>query len=141
MPSPIISLFSNAITLFSSDIIGNSCGGSIFGLEPWYYYLPKSALYTPPNSHTTQCSIAHFKFLGPQNNIVPVLLAVVDDLLRVAGTVAVAFVIVGAFRYVASQGDPEGTAKAQSTIINALIGTVIAVVAISFVDFLGKQLG
>jgi hypothetical protein len=69
-----------------------------------------------------------------------VLLAVVDSLLRVAGIVAVAFVLVGAFRYISSSGNPEETARAQSTIINALIGVAIAVVSIAFVVFLGNQL-
>jgi hypothetical protein len=69
------------------------------------------------------------------------LLAVVDDLLRIAGIVAVAFVLYGAFRYTASQGDPEQTGKAQSTIINALIGMAVATVAIAFISFLGDQIG
>ncbi len=70
-----------------------------------------------------------------------ILLAVIDDLLIIAGIVAVAFVVLGAFKYVASQGDPEKTASAQSTIMNSLIGTAIAITAAVFVNFLGQRLG
>ena len=70
-----------------------------------------------------------------------VLLAVVDDLLRIAGLVAVVFVIVGGIQYTTSQGNPDATAKAQSTVLNALIGLVIALFAVAFVTYLGKALG
>jgi len=55
--------------------------------------------------------------------------------------VAIAFVIYGAIQYIASQGSPDATSKAQSTIINALIGLAITIVAITFVSFLGRSLG
>lgn len=114
----------------------SGCEKSFFGLVPWYHYLNSSSFNSPPD-----CSIKNFTFLGASGDLPLVVLAVVDDLLKIAGIVAVAFVVIGAFKYVGSQGDPEGTAKAQSTIINALLGTAIAIVAAVFVNFLGKQLG
>jgi hypothetical protein len=106
-----------------------------FGLHPWYHYIPKD------KSHFDGCDIKHFQLLGSSSDIPLVLLAIVDDLLRIAGMVAVAFIIVGAIRLVTSQGNPEDTSKAQSTIINALIGLAVAIVAASFVSFLGNRLG
>jgi MFS superfamily sulfate permease-like transporter len=70
-----------------------------------------------------------------------VLAAVVDDVLRIAGIVAVAFVIYGAVQYITSQGDPESTAHARTTIINALIGLAVAIIAVSLVGFLGTEFG
>lgn len=110
--------------------------GDFFGLVPWYHYLKPSSF--------NGCDIKTFTLLpgsGQTSDVPLVLMAVIDDLLRIAGMVAIAFVIVGAFRYVTSQGNPEQTAQAQSTIINALIGTAIAVVSVVFVSFLGSQLG
>ncbi len=108
-----------------------------FGLVPWYHYINDKA-------HFSGCDLNTFTLLprgGKSSDVPLVLLAVVDDLLRIAGIVAVAFVMIGAFKYVASQGNPEDTASAQSTIINALIGLVISIVAVAFVSFLGNQLG
>ena len=108
-----------------------------FGLIPWYQYINDKA-------HFSGCNVMNFRLLprgGHASDVPLVLLAIVDDLLRIAGMVAVAFVFIGAFKYVMSQGNPEDTASAQSTIINALIGLVIAVVAVAFVSFLGSKLG
>jgi Type IV secretion system pilin len=104
-----------------------------FGLVPWYHYLKLKG-----------CDIGTFNILPSSNtpsDVPLVLLAVVDDALRIAGIVAVAFVMVGAFQYVSSQGNPEQTARAQSTIINALIGAAFAVVSVAFVSFVGSKLG
>lgn len=67
-------------------------------------------------------------------------LAVIDILLRVAGMVAVAFVIASGFRYMTSQGEPENVKKAQSSATNALIGLAIALLASSIVGFVGSRL-
>jgi len=138
-------MYNAAITLFLSKapiigaIIGghDACGGNntFFGLIPWYYYLPNTDL------DQSTCSIRSFHFFGSPPDLPLVLLAVVDDLLRIAGIVAVAFVIVGAIRYITSQGNPDDAAKAQSTIINALIGVALATVAIGIVNYLGGHLG
>lgn len=136
----MITLLLSKITLFaaSSQTIGEACGGTgFFGLKPWYSYLPQSDLSGSPKPGS--CEIKHFHFLG--NDIALVLLAVVDDLLRIAGMVAVGFVIYGAIKYIASQGNPEQTAQAQSTIVNALIGVAVAITAVAFVSYLGNQLG
>jgi hypothetical protein len=55
--------------------------------------------------------------------------------------VAVGYVIYGGIQYVTSQGSPDATKKAQQTIINALIGVVLAVLAASIVAFIGNRFG
>ena len=139
MFSLISTLFSSKLTLFIGAIEGNACiphGFDFLGLKAWYYYLP--------NNDFDGCSIRDFTFLptsSGQADLPLILLAIVDDLLTIVGIVAIAFVVIGAFRYVTSQGNPEETARAQSTIINALLGTAIAIVATVFVNFLGQTLG
>lgn len=63
----------------------------------------------------------------------------VQDILRlafgVAGAAALIIVIIGGFKYVLSQGNPQETAKAKNTILYALIGLVICVTAYSIVTF------
>jgi len=47
----------------------------------------------------------------------------------VLAALAVLFIIIGGLRYITSQGNPQETAKARDTIIYALIGLVVAVLA------------
>jgi len=114
---------------------GTCTKGQFFGLVPWYQYLNFNA----------DCNIIgkngkSFVFLGAGSDLPLVLLAVVDDLIRVAGMVAVIFVIVGGVQYATSQGNPEATSKAQKTIINALVGLVIAIIAVAAVSFIGTRI-
>jgi hypothetical protein len=111
---------------------------SFFGLWPWYHYL------NVPGKMDGACNILNFTFLGSngsKSDLLLVSLAVVDDLLRIAGLVAVGYVIYAGIKYVISQGAPEETAKAKSTLLNAIIGLAIALVAVALVSFVGNKIG
>ncbi|HSW85247.1 MAG TPA: hypothetical protein VLF79_01370 [Candidatus Saccharimonadales bacterium] len=118
------------------------CRHDFFGLVTWYHYLPDKDFGVTVNGVTYACNInTNFNFISAGGSDLPlILLAVVDDLLRIAGIVAVAFVFYGAIKYIASQGDPEATARAQGTVINALIGMAIAMVSVAVVSFIGNKL-
>ncbi len=126
---------------------------TFFGLEPWYYFL-NTYKTSASTTTTSQCGVC-FNILGNSTALTPptatactntrsdiplVLLAIIDDLLRIAGLVAVGFIIFAAFRYVTSQGNPENSAKAQNTILYALVGLVIAISAIAVVTYIGNSL-
>ena len=110
-------------------------GGGLLGFPTWYKYLGGEEI-------ADKCSVV-FDF---PDDIGKILLAVVEILLRVAGMVAVGFVIYGGFQYMLSQGDknvqgvPEKANAARGTIINALIGVVIAVIATVAVSFVARTL-
>jgi hypothetical protein len=115
-----------------------------FGLVPWYQYLGDNL--------TADCDVKCFNVLdqgerpdepcGDGTSDIPeVLLAIIDDLLRLAALITIGYVMYGAFQYVASQGDPENTARAQKTIISAIIGLALAMTAVAIVSFIGKRLG
>ena len=117
---------------------------TLFGLESWYAYLPYSfnaitarCEVTFPNDPTTNT----IEVLGAHSGFLLIALAVLDDLLRVGAFVAVGYVIYGGFQYMTSNGSPDATRKAQSTIINALVGLVIAILAASIVSYIGASLG
>jgi hypothetical protein len=123
------------IIAFFKIVATSSCESNFFGLIPWYHYLPSTDIQScnvmiPTNGPPT----AIF------NNIPLILLAVIDDLLRLAGIVAVGFVVYGGFQYVASQGQADKTARAQNTITDALIGLAIAIAAIAIVTLIGNKL-
>lgn len=54
--------------------------------------------------------------------------------------VAVGFIIFGGFQYMLSQGEPERTKGARSTILNALIGLAISLSAVAIVNLIGRNL-
>jgi hypothetical protein len=103
------------------------------GLKPWYEYLETDQY----------CNVRDFNVLGGTSgsDFILIALALVDNLLRIAGFVAIGYIIFGGVLYITSQGSPDQTSKAQSTIINAIVGLVIAVVAVAAVTFLGNRLG
>ncbi len=107
------------------------------GFPTWYEYLDVGPKGEDP------CAI-----VGPEENgefsftkaLPRIGLAITEVLLRVAGIVTVAFVMVGGFKYMTSQGEPDGLKKAQGTVINALIGLAISVLAVTIVSFIGGTL-
>lgn len=121
--------------------LGDCPKSRFFGLPPWYEYLPYER-----DSITGRCEVIlesndpnrPMDFLS---NALPIGLAVLDMLLVIAGLVAVGFVIYGGIRYVLSQGEPDNTRAALHTIINALIGGVIAMMGVAIVSFIGNRLG
>ena len=106
----------------------------LLGLIPkWYKYLP----YEHVNGGAS-CDI-RLDLQNSPGGILPIGLAIIEILLSIAGVVAVVFVMIGGLRYVTSQGEPDGTKSARQTVINALIGGGIAIIATSLVNFLGKR--
>lgn len=64
-----------------------------------------------------------------------VLKNVISILLYVAGTIAVIMIIVGAIRYITSDGDANKASQAKNTIIYAVIGLVVAIMSFGIVNF------
>ncbi len=56
----------------------------------------------------------------------------------IIAAISILFVAIGGLRYVLSQGDPQGVSKAKSTIIYALIGLVVALLAQGIILFVLK---
>lgn len=104
-------------------------GGNILGLPTWYKYLEGEAI-------GTKCAVV---FAFPQD-IGAILLAITEILLRIGVYVAIAMVVWGGFQYQLSQGQPDKTKSARSTIINALVGVVIAVLATAIVNLIGRNI-
>lgn len=109
-----------------------NCTGSsktFLGFPTWYKYLDFQ-------EGSEDCEI-EFNFA---TDISKILLAVFEILLRVAGLVAIGFVLFGGFQYILSQGEPEQVKGAKSTIINAIIGLVIAISATAVVNLIARNI-
>lgn len=63
---------------------------------------------------------------GDVNGLIRIVVFV---LLGISGAIAVVFVIIGGFQYLTSGGNEEAAEKGKKTLINAIIGTVIIIMA------------
>ena len=100
-----------------------------FVLPPWWEYLKGKKEFG-------NC-VPDFTF---PNDILPIGLAVVDMLLRVAGLIAIVSIIIAGVAYITAGGDVQKTASARKRIYNALIGLAIVAVASGVVAFIGNKL-
>jgi hypothetical protein len=114
---------STPTTTNSSD-----CNKSNLPIPTWYKYVPL----------TEDCQI-------PDNQngtvVVLILMGIFDMILFLAGFIAVIMVIFGGYKLLSSNGEPQKIAAARTTIINALVGMVIAFVGSQIVGFIASRLG
>jgi hypothetical protein len=108
--------------------------------------LPKSTFFFLPN---------WWEYLGGQvdglgqcgpvvafpNGLLPIGLAVLDMLLRLAGFAAVVSIIIAGAQHLFTDGNPEKAAAARKRLYNSLIGLAIALTATGLVTFIGGQIG
>lgn len=66
------------------------------------------------------------------------LTIIIQLLFGVIGALAVFFIILGGFKFITSQDEPQAVAKARNTILYAVIGLVIALSAEFIVTFVLK---
>jgi hypothetical protein len=84
--------------------------------------IPKNPLNPDPNS------------LVNSGNITVLLAKVVIILLYFAGVIAVIFVIIGGYRYMAAGGNEETAGKGRKTMVNAIIGLVIVILSYAIIN-------
>lgn len=110
-----------------------ACDKSLLGLPVWYKYLDGTCenITGPYNAPGDPDSGLNWQAASGR-----IAIAIIEILIRIGTLVAVGYVIYGGFRYITSQGEPENTKSARQTILNAVIGLVIALVATASVAFL-----
>lgn len=118
-------------------------GESVLGVPTWYKY------FDGDSDESGRCSVVLPTTGTTEGNpdttdwakvVGYVAIAATEILLRIAALVAVGYIIYGGYRYILSQGDPESAKSARQTIINALIGLVIAIASASIVHFVANRL-
>jgi len=106
---------------------GDACHPTFFSFPTWYEYLK-------PDPTTCAPTITGL------NDVWLIVAAVIEILLRVGALAAIGLVIYGGFEYMTSRGEPEKTNQARQTIINALVGLVITVLAAVIVNFVAGSI-
>ena len=116
--------------IFSSDALAaTNCTNSttFLGIPAWYEYLQVTDDGTGYGCQVNAPS--------GSNKAVLIALAVIDILLKFSALIALVFVVYGGFRFATAQGSSESISKGKKTVVNALIGLVIAVLASQIVKF------
>lgn len=117
---------------FKNDCNPTENSEKFLNMPHWYEYLPG-------NRDPFGKCMPTFDWRHPES-LWGIGLALIDILLRIGALVAVGYVIWGGFQYMISQGEPDRTKSAKDTILNALIGLVIALVAATLVSFIGSSI-
>lgn len=69
------------------------------------------------------------------------IIKVINVLLSVAAAIAVLFIIIGGFMYVTSAGNAEQAEKGRTTLVNAVIGLIIIILAYVIVGVVNNIFG
>lgn len=101
--------------------VDDSCAKGILGMRPWY-----QGLTTRKND---KCVVG-----TPSEEQMPlfvwtIVLNLLADLFAVVGYLALGFVMYGGWLYLRSEGDPGMVAKGKKTLVSAMIGIAIALLA------------
>lgn len=131
-----------AVTLVGGAVTGVAVAqnaqaqcGSFLGLPAWYDGIAKNGcndIIAPSevSGASGDNALARYIFI--------IVLNVIGILLGIVGYLAVIFVIYGGFLYITSNGVPDKAARAQKTILSAVIGLAIALSALAIKDFVWK---
>ena len=93
--------------------------GKILTFEPWYKGLTDA-----------DCNIKSPGAVGGiQKFIWIIVLNIVNDIFQAVGYVATGFIMYGGFLFMTSAGNPDQASRGRKTLINAIVGLVIAISA------------
>lgn len=77
---------------------------------------------------------------GDQATVSEVIVGIINGVVGAMALVAVIFIIVGGINYMTSAGDAGKIQKAKNTILYAIIGLIICVLAFAIVNFVIKNI-
>jgi hypothetical protein len=105
-----------------------TCKGSFLGIKAWYNGLEcdkgNVTISRSPDSKNEKL----------KKYIWTIILNVSDGIFKIAGIVAVGFLIFGGYTWIFSGGVPEQVVKGRKTVTNAIVGLIISLVAVLVVN-------
>lgn len=123
------------LAVFDSKVASAACasdGAQLFSIPAWYRGLTKEGsceiktISNKDNAGADSVTIQSFVWTVIGN--------VFDAIMRIVGVVATGYIIWAGFQYMISAGDSGKMANAKTTLTNACIGLVIAIVASGIVQ-------
>lgn len=88
-----------------------------------------------PRAGSDVSSLAECSISESEDTLPNTLLAIINFALGILGLVAVVFIIMGGVTYITSSGDAAKLTKAKNTILYAVIGLVVSLLAFAIVNF------
>jgi len=76
-----------------------------------------------------------------QGGLINTIIRIINALLVLAAIAAIVFVIIGGVRYITAQGDEDAVEQAKNTVIYAIIGIIVIILAAVIVNFFVSQVG
>lgn len=64
----------------------------------------------------------------------------IQVIIGIAGAIAVVMIVIGGLQFITAQGEPSGVAKARKTLIFAVVGLIVAILAEAIVTFVVSKL-
>lgn len=133
----ILSIFTILSVVQSAPVYANSqnnnnCTGRFLTFPAWYRCLPRDAdggvRMMDGGSGATSGD-------NPISRTIWVIaLNVVEIIIQLVGYVSVVYIIIGGWRYILSNGSADGNVKGRKTILNAVIGLIIALSSVAVVN-------
>lgn len=123
------------LAVFDSKVASAACasdGAQLFSIPAWYRGLTKEGsceIKTISNKDDAGADSVTI-----QSFVWTVIGNVFDAIMRIVGVVATGYIIWAGFQYMISAGDSGKMANAKTTLTNACIGLVIAIVASGIVQ-------
>lgn len=118
---------------------------TFFNFPTWYKYLDLNPLAADGTAATSSKPPACNPIMHGLNDFWLVGLAVIEILLRIAILVAIIYILIGGIKYITARGDTGGSGspnkinQARTTIVDALIGLVIAIIATASVSYIAGK--
>ncbi|HSE29100.1 MAG TPA: pilin [Candidatus Saccharimonadales bacterium] len=110
-----------------------ACEGTpleFLGLESWDHCLTR--VETCNNQGDCEQTVV----INSIRDIWKIIIPLFNDVLKLAGYIAIGFVIWGGIQYTKSQGEPSNLSAAKDTIKNAIIGLIIVLSSIAITQFI-----
>ena len=109
-------------------LAADSCNKGFLGLPAWYDGLTND----PPD-----CEIKSPNDVGGLSPFIwRIVMNIIEIALGLLGYISAGFTLYGGFMFITSSGKPDSAAKARKTMLDAIIGLVIAMGSIAIVNFI-----
>lgn len=133
--APVMAL----VTPQTANAAVKDCDARLMGIPPWYRGLTKD---NPPT-----CDLKEINDSGAANTlslskfIWKIVLNIVEMAIVIVAYISVFFILFGGFLFMTGGDKPAQVEKARKTIMDAVIGLVIAMAAIAIVNLIFRILG
>lgn len=97
--------------------------------------VPSLAACTDPTSCMKDGLNAAGGSTAKNKSVGSLIKSIVNALLYVLGAIAVLMIVIGGIKYTTSQGDTNAVSSAKNTIMYAVIGLIVAILAYAIVNF------